>query len=87
MSAGLTPKFGVLPRTRGRRERPNIGRMERRLILELEQGSPPSGRVIAPDGSAIRFAGWTELAQALSPNEESEGKPGGDPHASGTPRG
>jgi hypothetical protein len=42
-------------------------RMGRRLILELEADLPPSGLVIAADGSSIRFAGWTELAQALAP--------------------
>jgi hypothetical protein len=44
--------------------------MERRLVVEFEQGSPPSGRVIAADGSSIRFAGWTELAQALEPDDD-----------------
>ena len=42
--------------------------MRRRLVVELEPGSPPSGLVIAPDGTEVRFAGWTELAQALEPD-------------------
>jgi hypothetical protein len=44
--------------------------MRRRFVIELEQGSPPSGQVIAADGSSIRFAGWTELAQALEPDDD-----------------
>ena len=44
--------------------------MPRQLIVELEEDLPPSGRVIAPDGSAIAFSGWTELAQALAPDTE-----------------
>jgi hypothetical protein len=51
--------------------------MARRLVVELEQGSPPSGRVIAADGSSIRFAGWTELAQALELDDE-EAAPAGE---------
>jgi hypothetical protein len=51
--------------------------MGRRLVVELDQGSPPSGRVIAPDGSSIRFAGWTELAQALDPDDD-EAPPAGE---------
>jgi hypothetical protein len=51
--------------------------MGRRLVVEFEQGSPPSGRVIAADGSSIRFAGWTELAQALEPDDEDE-RPAGE---------
>jgi hypothetical protein len=42
--------------------------MGRRLIVELDEDLPPSGRVIATDGSSTRFAGWTELAQALTPD-------------------
>jgi len=59
--------------------------MERRLVVELDQGSPPSGRVIAPDGSAVHFAGWTELAQALQPDAESD--PRSDPPAAEQRRG
>jgi hypothetical protein len=51
--------------------------MGRRLVVELEQGSPPSGRVIAADGTSIRFAGWTELAQALDPDDD-EAPPAGE---------
>jgi hypothetical protein len=51
--------------------------MGRRLVIELEQGSPPSGTVIAADGTSIRFAGWTELAQALEP-EDGEAPPAGE---------
>jgi hypothetical protein len=47
--------------------------MGRRLILELEADLPPSGLVIAADGSSIRFAGWTELAQALTSAADSAG--------------
>ena len=52
--------------------------MARQLIVELEEDLPPSGRVIAPDGSAIAFSGWTELAQALAPDTErtDEAEPG-----------
>lgn len=39
------------------------------MIVELDPGSPPAGRVIASDGSATRFAGWTELAAALEPQQ------------------
>jgi hypothetical protein len=49
--------------------------MRRRLVVELEPGSPPSGLVIAPDGTEIHFAGWTELAQALEPEAEQAGEP------------
>jgi hypothetical protein len=52
--------------------------MHRRLVVELEQGSPPSGRVIAADGSSIAFAGWTELAQALNPGAEADDEPPAD---------
>jgi hypothetical protein len=52
--------------------------MGRRLVVELEQGSPPSGRVTAADGSSTRFTGWTELAQALEADAESAGEPAGD---------
>jgi hypothetical protein len=55
--------------------------MRRRLVVELEPGSPPSGLVIAPDGTEVRFAGWTELAQALEPEAEQTGEP-----AAGAPR-
>ena len=51
--------------------------MGRRLVVELEHGSPPSGRVIAADGTSIRFAGWTELAQALDPDDD-EAPPAGE---------
>jgi hypothetical protein len=51
--------------------------MVRRFIVELEQGSPPSGQVIAADGSSIPFAGWTELAQALE-LDDGEGAPAGE---------
>jgi hypothetical protein len=44
--------------------------MGRRLVVEFEHGSPPSGQVIAADGSSVRFAGWTELAQALEPDDD-----------------
>jgi hypothetical protein len=52
--------------------------MPRRLVVELEQGSPPSGQVIAADGSSIRFAGWTELAQALELDDEDDATPAGE---------
>ena len=64
------PKFGVPALMRGARACRKITSMERRLVVEFEQGSPPSGRVIAADGSSIRFAGWTELAQALEPDDD-----------------
>jgi hypothetical protein len=57
--------------------------MERRLILELEQESPPAGRVIAADGSSTSFAGWTELAQALAPEPDPDGEPPARPAAPG----
>lgn len=57
----------------------NISRVKRRLVVELEAGSPPAGRVIAADGSSIGFAGWTELAQALKPDAESAGEAAGVP--------
>jgi hypothetical protein len=36
-----------------------------RLIIELDTGVLPVGRVIVADGRWIGFAGWTELAAAL----------------------
>jgi hypothetical protein len=52
--------------------------MGRRLIVELEADLPPSGRVIAADGSSTRFAGWTELAQALTPDSDRAADPAGE---------
>lgn len=66
------PKFGVPPLTRRDRACRNISGMGRRLVVELEPGSPPSGRVTAADGSSIRFSGWTELAQALEADAAGE---------------
>jgi hypothetical protein len=81
------PKFGVSPPTRQHGACANIRHMERRLIVELDRGSPPSGRVVAPDGSSTRFAGWTELAQALQPDFEGGAEAGGDPPAGESERG
>ena len=58
--------------------------MGRRLILDLEADLPPSGLVIAADGSSIRFAGWTELAQALTPEAGTAADPGADAPAEPT---
>ena len=58
--------------------------MGRQLIVELDDDLPPSGRVIAPDGSSIRFAGWTELAQALAPDTDRTDDSDGD-MAAGSP--
>jgi hypothetical protein len=41
-----------------------------RLIIELDAGVLPVGRVLGPDGRGIRFAGWTELAAALEQARE-----------------
>jgi hypothetical protein len=49
--------------------------MPRQLIVELEEDLPPSGRVVAPDGSSVPFSGWTELAQALQPDTERANEP------------
>lgn len=57
----------------------NIPGVKGRFVVELEGGSPPSGRVIAADGSSIRFAGWTELAQALTSDAESADQAVGAP--------
>jgi hypothetical protein len=44
--------------------------------------------VIAPDGSAVRFTGWTELAQALEPTltaPRDDDGPGAERRAAGRP--
>jgi hypothetical protein len=88
MVGGLTiHKFGVRPRTRWGRECPTIHGMGRQLIVELDEDLPPSGRVIAPDGSSVRFAGWTELAQALTPETDPTANPDGEAPAGSTPPG
>jgi hypothetical protein len=51
---------------------PTMAAMGRQLIVELDEDLPPSGRVIAADGSSISFAGWTELAQALAPDADED---------------
>jgi len=60
--------------------------MGRRLIVELDDGSPPSGRVIAADGGEVAFAGWTELAQALQPGA-AETAASAEPPAGASPPG
>jgi hypothetical protein len=52
----------------------------RRLIIELEEGTLPVGRVVGADGRRIAFAGWSELAAAL---EEGRGAPAERYDASG----
>ena len=41
-----------------------------RVIVELDAGVLPVGRVLAVDGRGIVFAGWTELAAALEQARE-----------------
>ena len=54
--------------------------------MELDDGSPPSGRVIAADGGEVAFAGWTELAQALQPGA-AETAASAEPPAGASPPG
>lgn len=37
----------------------------RRLVIELDAGALPRGRVIDADGKARGFSGWVELAATL----------------------
>ena len=55
--------------------------------MELDDGSPPSGRVIAADGGEVAFAGWTELAQALQPDAEETAAASAEPPAGASPPG
>jgi hypothetical protein len=45
-----------------------------RLIIELDAGVLPVGRVVAVDGRGFGFAGWTELAAALEQAREMAGE-------------
>ena len=65
------------------RDLPDHPVMARQLIVHLDHDSPPAGRVIAADGSSTSFAGWTELAQALSPESNPDDEAPAGPAPSG----
>jgi hypothetical protein len=39
--------------------------MTTQLLLELDQDTPPAGRIVRQDGSVVDFRGWTGLAAAI----------------------